>query len=90
MTADRTFFLSSGFPLLTDARNSSPTDPDGNLESLAPIAQTAIIYKFLAPVLSPQFITQSVGKHVEIFNFVPLLPPLALLLIVNKDLMIDS
>ena len=79
MTAVKTFFLSSGFPFLTDARKNYPTDPFGSLLSLAPILVQAIIYRFLAPVLSAQFITQATGIPHEILNLIPLLPPLALL-----------
>jgi len=85
MTAGITFFLSSGLPLLTEARNISPTDPLGSLFNLDEIIVTAMMYKFLAPVLSAQFITHKVGKQDEIFNLIPLLAPLALLLIMmNK------
>jgi len=74
ITAGMTFFLRSGLPFLTEAMNISPTEPLGNLLSLAPVAVTEIQNKFLAPVLSAQFMTAPVGRPQEIFSLVPLLP----------------
>jgi len=34
------------------------------------------MYKFFAPVLSAQFMTDATGKEFEIFNLIPLRPPL--------------
>jgi hypothetical protein len=76
MTAGMTFFLSSGLPFLTLARNISPTEPAGKRFSLAPMPVHAIMYKFLAPVLSAQFMTEATGKQFEIFSLIPLRPPL--------------
>ena len=74
MTAGMTFFLSSGLPLLTEARNISPTEPLGSLLSLDEIIVTAMMYKFLAPVLSAQFITHKVGKQDETLRLRRVLP----------------
>jgi len=76
MTAGITFFLSSGLPFFTEARNMSPTEPAGKRFSLAPIPETAIMYKFLAPVLSAQFIVAATPKQFEILILMPLRPPL--------------
>ena len=70
------FFLKSGFPFLTVAMIMSPTQAAGNLLSLAPKPLTAIVYKFLAPVLSAQLITAPTGKPSEILNLPPPTPPL--------------
>ena len=83
-TALMTFFLSSGLPFLTDARNDSPIDAAGILLSLEPIIVTAIMYRFLAPLLSQQLRVAATGRQVEIFYLIPLLPPLALF-----DMMIE-
>ena len=54
----------------------SPTEPAGNLLSLAPIPVQANMYKFFAPVLSAQFITDATGKELVILSLIPLRPPL--------------
>ena len=77
MTAEMTFFLSSGLPFLTEARNRSPTEPAGYLLRRAPVMVQAIMYKFLAPVLSAQFMTEATGSEFVIFSLMPLRPPLA-------------
>merc|ERR1711994_847229 len=74
-------FLSSGLPFLTEARNMSPTEPAGKRLSLEPMPVQAIMYRFLAPVLSAQFMTDATGSEFVIFSLIPLRPPLALLLI---------
>ena len=74
-TAGITLFLSSGFPFLTVATNMSPAPAAGILFNLPLIPLTAITYKFLAPVLSAQFITAPTGKAREIRNFPPAEPP---------------
>ena len=76
MTAGITFFLSSGLPFLTEARNMSPAEPAGNLFNLEPIPTQAIMWRFLAPVLSAQFITQATGMELVILTLVPDLDPL--------------
>ena len=55
----------------------SPTEPAGKRLSLAPMPVQAIIYKFLAPVLSAQFMTDATGSELVIFSLIPLRPPLA-------------
>ena len=47
------FFLNSGLPFLTDAKQKSPTHAAGRRFCLVPHRVTAIMYKFLAPLLSP-------------------------------------
>lgn len=54
----------------------SPTQAAGSLLSLAPKPFTAIMHKFLAPVLSAQLITAPTGKPSEILNLPPPTPPL--------------
>jgi hypothetical protein len=54
----------------------SPTQADGNLFNLAPKPLTAMMYKFLAPVLSAQLMTAPTGKPSEILNLPPPTPPL--------------
>merc|ERR1719264_589374 len=71
MTAGMTFFLSSGLPFLTDARNKSPTEPAGYLLRRAPVLVHAIMYKFLAPVLSAQFMTEATGSEFVILILMP-------------------
>ena len=78
ITACNTFFLSSGLPFLTEARNISPTEPAGKRLSLEPMPVQAIMYKFLAPVLSAQFMTEATGSEFVIFSLIPLRPPLAI------------
>lgn len=57
MTAGMTFFLSSGFPFLTVAMTMSPTPPAGRRFRRAPVPLTEMMYRFLAPELSQQFMT---------------------------------
>ena len=54
----------------------SPTEPAGKRLSLAPMPVQAIMYKFLAPVLSAQFMTDATGSELVIFSLIPLRPPL--------------
>ena len=70
------FLRRSGLPFLTVAIIMSPTQADGSLLSLAPKPLTAITYKFLAPVLSAQFMTAPTGRPNEILNLPPPTPPL--------------
>ena len=51
------FFLSSGLPFLTEARQKSPTHAAGRRFWRVPHSVTAMMYKFLAPLLSPHWIT---------------------------------
>lgn len=76
MTAGMTFFLRSGLPFLTEHRNISPTEPRGYLFNFAPNAVTEMTYKFLAPVLSAQFMMVPTYIPADILSLVPLLPPL--------------
>ena len=71
----RPFFLSSGFPFLTVAKTMSPDPAAGSRLRRPLIPFTAIIYRFLAPVLSAQFITAPTGRPKEIRNFPPEVPP---------------
>ena len=57
----------------------SPTDPAGKRLSLEPMPVQAIMYKFLAPVLSAQFMTEATGSEFVIFSLIPLRPPLAII-----------
>ncbi|EDX08272.1 GD25103 [Drosophila simulans] len=70
-----TFFLSSGFPFFTVATNMSPTPAAGRRFRRPRIPWTAITYRFLAPVLSAQFITAPTGKPREMRNLPPAVPP---------------
>merc|ERR550539_6021 len=74
-TAGKTFFLSSGLPFLTVATIMSPAPAAGILFRRPLIPCTAITYRFLAPVLSAQFMTAPTGKAREIRNFPPAEPP---------------
>ena len=56
----------------------SPTEPAGKRLSLEPMPVQAIMYKFLAPVLSAQFMTEATGSEFVIFSLIPLRPPLAI------------
>ena len=82
MTAGMTFFLISGLPHLTEAKKISLTESLESLLSLEEIIVTAMMKRFLAPVLSAQFITHNVGEYKEIFILIPLLDYLTLLLII--------
>ena len=88
ITPYKTFFLSSGFPFFTEHKIISPTDPLGNLFNLAPVPQTAMVKRFLAPVLSAQFMTAATGRPHEILSFVPVLPPLPIVMDVKTSLRI--
>lgn len=65
------FFLSSGFPFFTVAKTRSPAPAAGSLLSRPLIPFTAMTYRFLAPVLSAQFITAPTGRPTDIRNFAP-------------------
>uniref|UniRef100_A0A915BY86 Uncharacterized protein n=1 Tax=Parascaris univalens TaxID=6257 RepID=A0A915BY86_PARUN len=69
------FLRNSGFPFLTEATNISPTPALGNRFNRPLIPYTAITNKFLAPVLSAQFITAPTGNPSETRNFAPDAPP---------------
>ncbi len=69
------FFLSSGFPFLTEATNMSPLAAAGSLFRRPLIAFTAMTKRFFAPVLSAQLMTAPTGHAVEILNFPPAPPP---------------
>merc|ERR1719439_209948 len=83
-TAGITFFLSSGLPFLTVASTMSPTQAAGSLFNLPRIPPTAMMNKFLAPVLSAQFMIAPTGRAREIRNFAPTAPPRPLLDIVSS------
>jgi hypothetical protein len=55
------FFRRSGFPFLTVARTISPAEAAGSLFKRDPDRVTAMMYKFLAPLLSQQFMTAPTG-----------------------------
>jgi len=61
-TAFSTFFLNSGLPFLHVARTMSPGAQLGILFKRPPIPLTAIMYKFLAPLLSAQFIRDATHR----------------------------
>lgn len=54
----------------------SPAAAAGSRFNLAPHPTTAITYKFLAPVLSAQFITAPTGNAKDMRNLLPEAPPL--------------
>lgn len=70
-TAGITFFLSSGFPFFTVASTKSPAPAAGSRFSRPLIPFTAMTYRFLAPVLSAQFITAPTGSPTEMRNLAP-------------------
>lgn len=65
------FFLRSGFPFFTVARTRSPAPAAGRRLSRPLIPFTAMMYRFLAPVLSAQFMTAPTGSPSDILNFAP-------------------
>merc|ERR1719396_301775 len=74
-TALSTFFLSSGLPFLHVQRTMSPGPHCGILFKRPPMPRTAIMYKFLAPLLSAQFMSVATPQPRDIFSLPPLLPP---------------
>merc|ERR1712020_742612 len=74
-TAGMTFFLSSGLPFLTVAKTMSPLAAAGRRLRRPLIPLTAMIYKFLAPVLSAQLMTAPTGRPKAMRNFAPAEPP---------------
>lgn len=60
---------------MTVANTISPDPAAGSLLRRPLIPFTAIIYRFLPPVLSAQFITAPTGRPREIRNFPPEEPP---------------
>merc|ERR1719329_342929 len=76
MTTPRsTFFLNSGLPFLQVHRTISPGEALGMMFKRPPIPQTARTYKFLAPLLSAQFINEATLKPIDIFSLVTLPAP---------------
>merc|ERR1719424_756699 len=67
-TAFMTFLRNSGFPFLQVARNMSPGAAQGILFKRPPMPHTAMMYRFLAPLLSAQFIRDATHIPVEIFS----------------------
>merc|ERR1719361_947428 len=78
-TAGITFFLSSGLPFLTVASTMSPLAAAGSLLRRPRMPPTAMMYRFLAPVLSAQLITAPTGRPSEMRNLAPADPPRPLL-----------
>ena len=68
------FFLSSGFPFFTVASTRSPAPAAGRRFSRPFIPFTAMTYRFLAPVLSAQFMTAPTGRPRDMRNFAPAAP----------------
>merc|ERR1711982_8831 len=79
-------FPKFGFSLFDGAMTMSPTAAAGILFKREPNPATEITYRFLAPVLSAQFMTATTGKAKEIRNFPPEEPPRPLLDILTKFL----
>ena len=66
------FFLSSGFPFFTVARTRPPAPAQAGSRFSHPLIPfTAMMQRFLAPVLSAQFITAPTGRPREIRNLAP-------------------
>lgn len=65
------FFLRSGFPFFTVAKTRSPAPAAGRRFNRPLIPFTAMMYRFLAPVLSAQFMTAPTGRPRDILNFAP-------------------
>ena len=81
------FFLKIGLPFLTEQTIISPILAFGSLFYLALCSKAVIIYKFLAPELSAQFMTVEFYRAIEIFILTPTLPPLPLFIVVMfKDI----
>ena len=70
------FFLSSGFPFFTETRTISPADADGSLLKCPLIPKAEMMNKFLAPVLSAQFMRAPWARPKETLSLVPTWPPL--------------
>ena len=73
-TAGVTFLRSSGLPFLTVAMTMSPTPAWGNLFKRPPTPKTDRMYRFLAPVLSAQFMTAPTGRARDILSLLPAHP----------------
>lgn len=65
------FFLRSGFPFFTVAITKSPAPAAGRRLRRPLIPFTAMMYRFLAPVLSAQFMTAPTGRPREMRNLAP-------------------
>ena len=61
----------SGLPFFTVAITIEPVDAPGRRLRREPQRLTAITYRFLAPVLSAQFITAPTGHAMDILYLVP-------------------
>ena len=68
------FFLSSGFPFFTVAKTRSPAPAAGRRFRRPLMPFTAMMYRFLPPVLSAQLMTAPTGKPSEIRNLAPAAP----------------
>merc|ERR1719313_3094633 len=80
-TAGMTFLRSSGLPFLHVAMTRSPGAADGSLLRRPLMLMTEMMYRFLAPELSAQFITADMGRPSVIRSLLPmpgglLLPPI--------------
>merc|ERR1719162_1871356 len=71
-TALSTFLRNSGLPFFTVARTMSPGAQHGILFKRPPIPRTAMTYRFLAPLLSAQFMSDATHIPVEILSLHPL------------------
>lgn len=74
MCANSPFFRRSGFPFFTVANTRSPAPAAGRRFSRPLMPFTAMMYRFLAPVLSAQLITAPTGRPRDILNFAPEAP----------------
>merc|ERR1740121_664730 len=68
-TPFKTFFLSSGLPFLHVHRTMSPGPQFGILFNRPPIPRTAMMKRFLAPLLSAQFINVKTLQPRDILSF---------------------
>merc|ERR1719244_817622 len=74
-TAGITFLRSSGLPFLTVAKTMSPHAAAGKRLRRPRMPPTAMMYRFLAPVLSAQLMTAPTGRPREMRNLAPAVPP---------------
>jgi hypothetical protein len=69
------FLRSSGLPFFTVHMTMSPGAAAGRRLRRAPNPETAMMYKFLAPELSAQFMTAPTGRPRDMRNLLPAAPP---------------
>jgi hypothetical protein len=77
MIAGCTFLRNSGLPFFTVAMTMSPTAAFGRRFNRAPQPLTAMMCKFLAPVLSAQLMVAPTGRPHVMRNFLPPVAPRA-------------